>query len=66
MPAGRAASSSSDVEVLASATHLLIINKRGSPAEVRVNGVLDIGLAAYEVRVLDLAQEPARRPPAPQ
>ena len=52
----RAASSSSDVEVLASATQLLIINKRGSPVEVRVNGVLDIGLAAYEVRVLDLAQ----------
>jgi hypothetical protein len=44
-------SSSKDVEVLASATATLLINKRATPTTVSVNGQMTT-LARYEVRVL--------------
>lgn len=45
-------SSSTDVEVLASATHTLLVNKTPSSLAVTVNGTA-ITLGAYEVRILD-------------
>jgi len=50
-PLYKATSSSPDVEVLASATRLLLINKRPASTTVDVNG-RRITLARYEVRVL--------------
>jgi hypothetical protein len=47
----QARSSSPDVEVLASATHTLLINKRPSSTTVSVDGTL-LTLAGYDVRVL--------------
>jgi hypothetical protein len=47
----RASSSSPDLEVLASATHTLLINKRSSSLTASVNGSA-VTLAPYEVRVL--------------
>ena len=47
----RASSSSPDVEVLASATHTLLINKQPLPATVMLNGTA-VELHAFEVRVL--------------
>lgn len=51
-PFYRATSSSSDLEVLASATKTLLINKRDSNVSVRLDGV-ELTLAAYEVRLVD-------------
>ena len=48
----KATSSSPDVEVLASATKTLLINKRNAGVTVRLNGS-DVAMTAYEVRVLD-------------
>ena len=50
-PLYKATSSSSDVEVLASATRILLINKRPASTTVGVDGRL-ITLGRYEVRVL--------------
>lgn len=47
----RATSSSEWVEVLASPSHTLLVNKRGEPVEVRLNGA-GLTLAAYEVRLV--------------
>jgi hypothetical protein len=49
----RATSSSNGVEVLASATKFLLINKRPEPIKVLVNGK-SVDLDCYEVRMLDL------------
>ena len=52
-PLIRATSSSSALEVLASKTSVLLINKRAGPTTVRVQDqILELG--AYEVRVLNL------------
>jgi hypothetical protein len=48
----KATPSSSDVEVLASATKLLLINKRPESVKVLVNGK-PVDLGCYEVRLLD-------------
>jgi hypothetical protein len=48
----RAASSSANVEVLASATKTLLINKRDAKVEVRLNGRA-LTMGPYEVRVVD-------------
>jgi hypothetical protein len=47
----RVSSSSSDVEVLASATKMLLINKRSTSITVNVNGTL-ITMNGYQVRIL--------------
>jgi len=47
-----ATTSSPDVEVLASATKTLLINKRDANVAVRLNG-LEVMMTAYEVRLLD-------------
>ncbi|HLJ68965.1 MAG TPA: hypothetical protein VKX16_16555, partial [Chloroflexota bacterium] len=48
----RATSSSPDVEVLASASHILLINKRDGTTVVKLNGS-PVSLAPYQVRVLN-------------
>lgn len=48
----KATISSPDVEVLASATKTLLINKRDANVAVRLNG-LEVMMTAYEVRLLD-------------
>jgi hypothetical protein len=51
------------VEVLASATQTLLLNKRPSAITVSVNGTL-LTLAGYDVRVLDAAVPPGPTPTA--
>lgn len=48
----KATSSSADIEVLASATKTLLINKRDAEVTVQVNGK-KLVMSAYEVRLLD-------------
>jgi len=47
----KATSSSPDVDVLASATKFLLVNKLATPLTVNVNGTV-IATAGYEVRLL--------------
>ena len=52
----KATSSSPDVEVLASATKTLLINKRDASVTVRLNG-LEVVTSAYEVRLVDASKK---------
>ena len=52
----KATSSSPDVEVLASATKTLLINKRDASVTVRLNG-LEVVMSAYEVRLLNASEK---------
>nr|CAA9277572.1 GH39 [uncultured Armatimonadetes bacterium] len=59
-PIFKAASSSPDVEALASARKTLVINKRAAAVTVRVDG-RNVPLAAYAVRLLDAPPGPSGR-----
>jgi hypothetical protein len=60
----QATSSSSDLEVLASATRTLLINKTSSPVAVTVNGTA-ITVGGYEVRIVDQNGKTVRYPSQP-
>ncbi|HLJ54855.1 MAG TPA: hypothetical protein VKT77_07415, partial [Chthonomonadaceae bacterium] len=57
----RATSSSPEIEVLASRTQTLLINKRSSPARIMLDGA-PLTLGRYEVRLLEASRRAQARP----